>query len=65
LLFDENQQNQQKSAKKKTYACHDILMKQLSFQRKISRFMNIFSHFFKIFLIIRFFDLNLKISVIP
>jgi hypothetical protein len=48
LLFAEIQQNQQKSAKKcllisaeqnsKTYAYHDILMKQLSFQRKISKF---------------------------
>jgi hypothetical protein len=55
LLFAENQQNQQKSAKKlllifaeqnsKTYAYHDILIKQLSFQRKISRLNEYFFTF--------------------
>jgi hypothetical protein len=62
LLFAEIQQNQQKSAKKillifteqksKTFAYHDILMKQLFFQRKISRFYEYFFHIFKIFLIV-------------
>jgi hypothetical protein len=59
LLFAEIQQNQQKSAKKillifaeqnsKTYAYHDILMKQLSFQRKISRFYEYFFTFLRSF----------------